>query len=105
MASKAFVGAFRPTLPTTRVTTEVHHVFSEVPQFGSLRRLPKFYFFVEKGMLRREKKKENGLDTQRESCKNKWRVSDDFGLRSVLSHSEPISDEKWYLYRITCMRL
>ena len=26
-------------------------------------------------------------------------VSDDFGLRSVLSHSETISDEKFYLYR------
>ena len=29
----------------------------------------------------------------------KWPISDDFGLRSVLSHSESISEEKCYLYR------
>ena len=44
----------------------------------------------------------NDLRTQRESCKTKWSISDDLGLRSVLSHSENIpSDEKCYLYRST----
>ena len=43
-------------------------------------------------------KKKHGLGTQRESCKKKWPFffSDDFGLRSVLSHSATIFTKKRY---------
>ena len=40
--------------------------------------------------------KPHGLGTQRESGGGECRNSDDFGLRSVLSHSENISDETCY---------
>ena len=62
-------------------------------------------------MKRLPDEKSHGLGARREQRKNKkWPIiyffSDDFGLRSVLSHSETVSsDEKCYLHRSTRQKL
>ena len=84
-------------------TIEVHHVFSEVLfKFGALH-LSQKLIWTELKLLPGENK--HGLSiyiyTTNNHCNIKWFISDDFGLRSVLSHSETISNHKCYLYRRT----
>ena len=75
----------------TRATIEVHHFFSNsTPHFGSLRPLPQTD--LEKNKAATGCKIPWPRCTAR-TLQEKWRIFDDSGLRSVLSHSENISDE------------
>ena len=76
----------------TRAATEVHHFFSEVFQFESLTLFPKADLENNKNCYVPDEKSHSLRYTMR-IMQKKLPISDDFGLRSVLSHSETISDE------------
>ena len=79
-----------PIKEGTRATIEMHHVFSEVPQFGSLRPLPKTD--LENNIIATGLKIPWPKHTRR-FMQRKWAISDDFGLRSPVIQ-KPFSPKK-----------
>ena len=73
--------------------------FSEVPQFGTLRHLPRTELENQKKNCQTDEKF-HGLGTQREPRKCNCRISDEFRVKEP-RHPEKKKGEKRYLYRST----